>query len=874
MVAPPDLRLVRSRSQARSGVSDRVGVVVWAAFALLGVLLVAYLGVLIFRSSDQSAPWLDWWHIGLEFVASALCIAAGLRRGGRELVALVLGVASLSWTLGDLLVTIESLGGATPPFPSLADAFYIGFYPFALVAILLFTSGEIKRRSDSPDWLDGAVAGLGMAALCAAFAFRGLEKLFEGPSLAAATGLAFPTGDLLLLGLVVGSTAVLSGRSRATLVLIAIGMAILSAGDTFSFAGHAHLATVVYGISWPAAILVFAISMWLGDRGSDRFALQRVSGFVLPGLVACASLVILVGNGWHHFGVIAVGLAAVTLVFTGIRLAFRPALYLARERLRSTEDRYRVLFERNPQPMVAYDRETLQIVAASDALVTGYGYSHTECTSMTIKDLVPPADVPSLLAFLATDPSGSRSGGSRTLVAYPGRHQRKDGSLIDVEVTSENVDLDGRECRIAFYHDVTDRNKAAAELARARDEAVEASNMKSAFLANMSHEIRTPMNGVLGMNEFLLDTDLTDEQRESAEQVARSGTQMVALINDILDVSKIETGHLELDLDDFDLDETIKQTCSAAGALARAKGLRLDLQIAGEVPRRVHGDGRRFGQILLNLVSNAVKFTPEGAVSVCVSARAQRQQRHTVRVEVTDTGIGIDPEALPRMFEPFTQADVSTTRQYGGTGLGLAIARELIELMGGTIDAHSQPGHGSTFWFEVELASTLASRAPLAHDPDATADTQPFWSSAPLVLIAEDSQINQIVATRALERCGCRAHVVNDGQEALGALKAQQYDAVLMDCQMPNMDGYQATAELRRHEQDTRHTPVIAMTAHAMDGDRQRCLDAGMDDYITKPMRHADIADVLRRWIPNPTIATRHATVNADRAGQAREATG
>jgi CheY-like chemotaxis protein len=208
------------------------------------------------------------------------------------------------------------------------------------------------------------------------------------------------------------------------------------------------------------------------------------------------------------------------------------------------------------------------------------------------------------------------------------------------------------------------------------------------------------------------------------------------------------------------------------------------------------------------------------------------------------------------MFEPFTQADASTTRNYGGTGLGLAIARELVELMGGTIGADSDPGRGSTFWFELQLGAPIDNAAKPA---DTGAASAPAWASAPLVLVAEDSPINQIVAARALERCGCRVQVVADGQEALDALQAQRYDAVLMDCQMPGMDGYDATGELRRSEQGLLHTPVIAMTAQAMDGDRERCLAAGMDDYITKPLRHAELAEALRRWIPATPMAARAA---------------
>jgi CheY-like chemotaxis protein/anti-sigma regulatory factor (Ser/Thr protein kinase) len=353
------------------------------------------------------------------------------------------------------------------------------------------------------------------------------------------------------------------------------------------------------------------------------------------------------------------------------------------------------------------------------------------------------------------------------------------------------------------------------------------------------------MNGVIGMNDLLLETPLSDEQRTYAEQVSRSSEHMLAIINDILDISTIETGRLELDRLDFDLRDAVDQACAPAALEARAKGIDLAIEIAAEVPRRVSGDGSRLRQVLMNLVSNAVKFTTVGLVTVRLSHAADPGE-DGIRFEVTDTGIGIDPQVLERMFEPFTQADVSTTRHYGGTGLGLAIARELVEMMGGVIGAVSQPGHGSTFSFEVELSTALATVPLSVESNDAVALS---WPSPPLVLIAEDSQINQIVATRALERCGCHVHIASDGLEALNALLVRRYDAVMMDCQMPNMDGYQATAELRRREQAGSRTPVIAMTAHAMDAERQRCLDAGMDDYISKPMRHADLTAVLRRRI-------------------------
>jgi PAS domain S-box-containing protein len=522
---------------------------------------------------------------------------------------------------------------------------------------------------------------------------------------------------------------------------------------------------------------------------------------------------------------------------------------LQAEQLSTAGRQYRLLFEQNPQPMLVYARDTLQIVAASNSLIERYGYTREEFLTMTIRDLSPPEELEELGLYMASISGDQRRG----LLNHVRRHRFKDGTFIDVEITSDDLVLDGRACRIVLSQDVTERNRTLVELAVARDQAVAASNVKSAFLANVSHEIRTPMNGVIGMNDLLLDTELDHEQRSYAEQVARSGDQMMAVINDVLDLSRIESGKFELDIADFDLRETIEHACAMVGPQADAKGLTLKLALAAALPARVRGDSTRIRQVLSNLVSNAVKFTAEGSIVVRAAPVGWSAGKARLRFEVADTGIGVDPQTLERLFQPFEQADASTTRIYGGTGLGLAIARELIERMGGTIGAASEPGVGSTFWFELELspAAALAEPARLREAPQHVLALANH--SAPLVLVAEDNPVNQFVAVRALERCGCRTQVAADGEAALQALAAEDFDAVLMDCQMPGMDGYRATAELRlrEHAEGGDHrVPVIAMTASAMKGDIERCLAAGMDDYISKPMRPGVLLETLRRWLP------------------------
>jgi two-component system sensor histidine kinase/response regulator len=645
---------------------------------------------------------------------------------------------------------------------------------------------------------------------------------------------------------------------------------------------------------------------------------------------------------------------------------------------------YRELFE-NGQGLICTHTMDGTLLTVNPAAASSLGYVPEEMVGRNLAEFLAKSERPKMGCYLQA--ITTQSGVNNQMIVV-----RRDGEERTWIYRNARIDLDGRSQFVLGYaQDITELKQAEVELERARDLALESARLKSEFLANMSHEIRTPMNGVIGMCGLLLDTQLTQEQRDYAQTIHFSGDSLLTIINDILDFSKIEAGKLQFETLDFDLCNTLESTVELLAERALDKQLELASLVQSDVPAALRGDPGRLRQVLTNLIGNAVKFTEQGEVIVRAAKESETDSHVVVRFTVNDSGIGIEPASRKNLFQAFTQADGSTTRKFGGTGLGLAISKQLVEMMGGTIGVESEIGKGSTFWFtaklekqsnagsenETGLAALTNRRVLIVDDNDsnreilvhqleswnifvseagsvaealkvmagkgprfdvmildqelsqsegqkllqkirtdlrysevkvvlltpynyrgeagAEADervsayvTKPVRQSqlleallravAPessplkeitkrslpaesgklsnkLILLAEDNMVNQKVAIRQLKKLGYRADAVANGREVLEALQRIKYDLILMDCQMPEMDGYEATAEIRLHEGALKEIPIIALTANALRGDRDKCVAAGMNDYISKPVQIDELAAALNRLLNHEFVS-------------------
>src|ERR1700722_11270696 len=428
-------------------------------------------------------------------------------------------------------------------------------------------------------------------------------------------------------------------------------------------------------------------------------------------------------------------------------------------------------------------------------------------------------------------------------------------------------ELQASNCRLATINeDLLAATERATEMAKIAQVANQA---KSEFLANMSHEIRAPMNGVIGMTELLLDAPLDARQRDYAETIRDSARALLTVINDILDFSKIEAGRLDLEMTRFEVRDLLEDVARLMAIQAHAKNLEITAHVDPAVPEFVQGDAGRLRQVLVNLCGNAVKFTEQGEVALNVSAIAQNGECTTLRFDVRDTGIGISPDRLHTLFKPFSQVDASTTRRFGGTGLGLSIVKRLAEMMGGEVGVESLEGGGSTFWFTARFAIAepepavpqLSARATERRTRTRPVETKDYRGAQfgregkRRILLAEDNVVNEKVASRTLQKLGYHVDAVGNGREAVTAWESGRYDLILMDCQMPELDGYEATREIRNRERGLQHIPIVALTAHAMKDDDLKCRAAGMDDHLTKPLDRRRLEICLEHFLGNAELA-------------------
>ncbi len=521
----------------------------------------------------------------------------------------------------------------------------------------------------------------------------------------------------------------------------------------------------------------------------------------------------------------------------------------AEERLRETNAHLENLFNYANAPIIVWDPQ-FRITRFNHAFEALSGWNEQDVMGRSLEILFPVDDAAASMDLIRTTLSGER------WEVVEIKIQHVDGSVRTVLWNSATIFAeDGKTpvSTIAQGQDITMRKQREEELAHAKAAAEDANRAKSEFLANMSHEIRTPMNGVIGMTHLLLDTRLGAEQRSYAETVRNSAESLLNILNDILDFSKIEAGKLELEVIDFDLAGVLRDCAALMAPRAEAKHVAFRWSVATDVPARLQGDPGRLRQVLLNLTGNAVKFTQRGEVAVSVALAEEDAEGVLLRFAIKDTGIGISADKQARLFEKFVQADTSTTRRYGGTGLGLAISRDLVTRMGGKIGVNSAVGEGSEFWFTLRLARVQDSR-----NPDGSPADEPGAPIASLcrlsgrILLVDDNTSNVQVAEGMLRKMGLEVDVANNGAEALQSLASKPCDLVLLDLQMPDMDGFDVARRIREPGSPVlnRGVPVIAITARAMQGDVEHCLAAGMNAHIQKPFSPRRLAEVLREWLP------------------------
>jgi PAS domain S-box-containing protein len=513
-----------------------------------------------------------------------------------------------------------------------------------------------------------------------------------------------------------------------------------------------------------------------------------------------------------------------------------------------TEEENRAILETVTSGVITTDDQGL-IQGFNPAAEKMFGYSSHEIMGRHLSELMPQAYSTGSLQLPDRQKQDAFAALSDIIAKEKEvQARRRDGSGFPMEISVSEMRVGHDRMFVAVLSDITRRKNAETALISAKESAEASSKVKTQFLANISHETRTPLNAVLGLSEVLLTTELSEKQRKMVKDIRLAGQTLLKMINNVLDFSEMETRGIELEQKNFNLRTLIEHLVSLFSEQARDKGLTMTTRLHPDVPAMAWGDENRLRQILMNLISNAVKFTEQGSVSVSAHSVRQNGSALALRFEVKDTGIGISPDVLEKIFNPFSQADDSSTRNYGGAGLGLTIANHLIQMMNGSLYVKSDPGKGSKVWFTLQLEQARVGQAE--PEPAAPLLKEPRFSGK--ILLVEDNPVNQEVARGMLEHYGCGVETASDGKQAVETFSSASFDLVFMDCQMPKMDGYAASREMRKLEasrKGTFRTPIIALTAQAMEGDEEKCLAAGMDAYMSKPFKPETLQDILSRWL-------------------------
>ncbi|WP_332762270.1 response regulator [Pseudarthrobacter sp.] len=1012
---------------AISGSTARLG---W--LIALGAVVLGVLGVYFTANSGTPTAVVagDFAILIAAVLAGRSCAHAAWRGGVNARAWTLMSVAAYVWAAGMAVWTYFGLANDhVYPFPSLADALFLAYSVPAAVALLSFKRpGGTTRVGLARTVLDAAVIA-GSVLVISWYTALGPAFSAEGDPLTRLTSMGYPVVDLVITSLVLVLGMRRQPGERLPWLCFGGGLLVLTITDSIyvrlTFEGVTGVTGSPLALGWIGAFLLIALAPLLPyaenprpDRKAFALALELLP--YVPILVAVMMI------AQEHVSEMSAFLLTVARTTVACILVRQVLIIIENLTLTTGLEQEVAARTAELEGLGAIVNSSTDAILSTtpEGVITSwnpgaerqYGYSAEEAIGRDARFLLPPGSTD------GDDEVVEQLLESGEATSFETEHLAKDGALIPVSVTVSPIRKDGNLRGIAVIsRDITLRRAAEQELKAAREAALESSRLKSEFLATMSHEIRTPMNGVVGLTALLLETPLDHTQKQYAQGVKGAGEALLSLINDILDFSKLEAGKVDLDIRAFDPRVLVEEVAGLLTEPAQAKNLELIAYCEPDVPARLHGDSGRIRQILLNLASNAVKFTGAGEVSIRVTTEtpdANPGATAMVCFEVRDTGIGIDPAHHARLFESFSQADASTTRRYGGTGLGLAICSRLTEAMGGEIGLNSAPGDGSTFWFRIPVPVALPStdpvpaagfltglrvlvvddnatnrlvlesqlrgwklqpeavpdaRAALARAHEAAADGVPFhlavldlcmpdtdglelarelkadaaladielimltstmqvnaaeiadagvreWlmkpvrssefynrlirlmstsehhAPAPLVfgrpseadssfesygsspesspesshetsadsspvsslrgasrgriLVVEDNDVNQLVARATVTKFGYAVDVVADGAEAVAATASTRYAAVLMDCHMPVMDGFEATRVIRRRDDGASHLPIIAMTAGALDGDRERCLAAGMDDYLAKPVDAAELEAALARWVP------------------------